>query len=423
MTVNKFLKEIKAIFTDAVERSTDSLIMLKMANVRRQSATEQYRENFSFWRKAKPISKGYNQRDLSSLSGGINDMDFKCSINNIASNLVTIQNTDLLDKVSIQQHIDAMMIGMDSQVNISLLSAASRYGTLVVARPNPLSFFSDVAACDTLTNQIGIGYHEDKHLCLNPEDYNRMASDLASRGTMIGLPSDAYKDAYVGRVSTFDTKKLSYGDSVRAAGTTTATIDTTSGAGNYWIPVGSSVQPDGSVTPYDFRYQTVTLSSTASFLPGDAFTIAGVYAINLQSKMATTQLKTFRVISVNNGTQMTISPSIISAQGNTKQEINNQNVDIVPSSTAALTLLNKNAAPINPFFCSNALELYPGTPTSSSERGSATRWSLSNKAGINYVLMAWDDPLTYTFNFRLDGLWGVNVIDPEKAGILIGGQA
>lgn len=423
MVSNRYMKEVKAFFTDAVERSTDSLIMLKMANVRRQSSTEQYRQNFSFWRKTKPISKGYAQRDLTSLAGGSNDMDFKCTVNLVAADLADFRNEDLLDLPSIQQRVDAMMRGIDSSINVSLLSAASRYGTLVVSQPNELSGFDDVAACDTLTNQIGIGYHEDKHLCLNPEDYNRMASNLASRGTMIGLPNDAYKDAYVGRVSTFDTKKLSYGDTVRAAGTTTATIDTTAGAGNYWIPVGSATQPDGSQTPYDYRYQTVTVSSTASFLPGDAFTIAGVYAIHLQSKVPTIKLKTFRVISVQNGTQMTISPSIISTQGNTKQEINNQNVSIIPNSTAAITLLNKNQANVNPFFCSGALELYPGIPTSVEQKGSATRVSLTNKSGINYVLMTWDDPLSYTFYFRIDALWGVNVIDPERAGILIGGQA
>jgi hypothetical protein len=122
----------------------------------------------------------------------------------------------------------------------------------------------------------------------------------------------------------------------------------------------------------DNRFQTVTVSSTTGVVAGDAFTIAGVFAVHHITKQSTGQLKTFRVVSVTNGTTMVITPPIISAQGGTDAELQYQNCIVTPNATAsAMTRLNLDTAPINCFWQKDALEILPGRYAVPSDAGVA----------------------------------------------------
>ncbi|MGK3946966.1 P22 phage major capsid protein family protein, partial [Streptomyces caeruleatus] len=63
----------------------------------------------------------------------------------------------------------------------------------------------------------------------------------------------------------------------------------------------------------DNRTQQVTVSATTGVTAGSMFTITGIESVHQITKIATGQLKTFRVISVDSGTTMTISPPMIGA--------------------------------------------------------------------------------------------------------------
>ena len=273
-------------------------------------------------------------------------------------------------------------------------------------------------------NEQGIPGME-RYLALSTRDYNGMANNLsvASRSFGNRKSDTAYEKAFVGEVASFDTYKLDYANRIAAAaGGGALTIDTQASANNYWVPKATSVAVTGETSNVDNRFQRVTISSTAGVVAGDCFTIGGVEALHHITKGSTGQLKTFRVISVDSGTTMTISPPIVSAQGASDAEVQYQNVEVTPSATAPIVFLNTAAAYINPFWHKDAIEILPGRYAVPSDAGTAVMRA-STEQGIEVVMQKWYDIDTMKIKYRLDTLFGVCNKQPEMTGIMLFGQS
>lgn len=157
---------------------------------------------------------------------------------------------------------------------------------------------------------------------------------------------------------------------------------------------------------------------------GDAFTIAGVNAIHRISKQDTGQLQTFRVISVNSGTNtLTIAPAIISNGGATIAGREYQNVSATPANGASVTWLNTTTAEINPFFSRRSVLLLPGSFKVDQGDGWAVMKATTPKLGL---------PITYTrqgnindlsLKARLDIDFGTALLAPDQAGVVMFNQA
>jgi hypothetical protein len=156
---------------------------------------------------------------------------------------------------------------------------------------------------------------------------------------------------------------------------------------------------------------------------GDAFKIAGVFAVHHITKQSTGQLKTFRVVSVDSGTTMTITPAIIGAQaGATDAQKQYKNVDVaVASNTSAITFLNVNAASVNVFWQRDALEILPGRYAVPSDAGVAVMRATTDQ-GIELVMQKFYDIDSMTIKYRMDTLFGVVNKAPEQSGILLFNQ-
>jgi len=281
--------------------------------------------------------------------------------------------------------------------------------------------FDDVAECDTIMNEQGVGMM-DRYLALASRDYNGLSGNLAGRQTLTELPLKAYQRSYVGMVSSFETYKLDYANRIAAAaGGGALTIDTQVGAGNFYTPQATRVAATGERSNVDNRYQVVTISATTNVAAGDCFTIDGVEAVHHITKQTTGQLKTFRVISVDSATTMTISPPIISNQGNTDPEAQYQNVEVTAAAAAPITFLNTVAAPINPFWHKEAIEILPGHYAVPTDSGAAVMRGTTEN-GIEVVWQKQYDINTMKTKYRMDILFGVANKQPEMTGILLFGQ-
>jgi len=298
---------------------------------------------------------------------------------------------------------------------------AAAQGTLVVPIATAAGTYDDVAQCDSIMNEQGV-MAGDRYLALSSRDYNGMAGNLAvATRSFTGTKSaNAYERSYVGPVAGFETYKLDYANRC-AANSATRTI-ATNGAQVRYVPRATTTST-GGVLNVDNRYQTVTVSSTTGILAGDAFTITGIEAVHHITKRSTGQLKTFRVISIVDGTSMVISPPIIGANSSpTDAEQQYKNVDVASTSaTASLNFLNKVASNINPFWRKDSIELLPG------------RYAVPDGAGVDVLRAATDqgielvmtkkfDPLTFNTLYTLDTLYGVVMTNPEMAGILLFNQ-
>jgi hypothetical protein len=380
------------------------------------------RTNNTIWRPQPYISRSYSGTDMTSNFLDYTQLAVPATIGFNQSVPWIMTATELRDALQEQRLGDSAKQKLASDINVAVMNVASAQGTLVVKRLSAASGFDDVAQCEAIFNEQGVNF-DSRYLALSTRDYNGMASNLAGRQTLTPKALTAYDRAFIGQVASFDTFKLDYANRIAAAAGSSITIDTRDAALNYQIPRAVTASPTTSERlNVDNRFQTVTVSSTTGVAAGDCFTIANVFAVHHITKGNTGQLKTFRVISVTNSTQMVISPGIVSNQVASTASTEYQNcVVTTKAANAAIVFLNTAAAPINCFWQKDAIEILPGRYAVPSDAG-ANVMRASTDQGIELVMQKQYDINTMKTRYRLDTIFGVVNKQPEMSGIILFGQ-
>lgn len=418
---NDFNKEERVAFEKVLEGYNDALVLSSNVTVGSVDDTESERTGDVFWRPMPYIPQSFDGQDQTTNFQKVTQLSVPCTLGYSRSVPWTMDAKELRDALQNDSLGQAAAGKLASDVNVSVMAVAANQGTLVVKRTAAASGFDDVAQCDSVMNEQGIGA-SDRYLALSSRDYNSMANNLAGRQTLADKTKTAYEKAYVGHVSNFETFKLDYSRRLAAAaGGGSLTIDTQASASNYYTPVAVSVSATGESSNVDNRYQTITISSTTNVAAGDCFTIAGVNAVHHLTKEDTGQLKTFRVISVDSATTMTVSPPIISGQGSTDAELQYKNVEVTPAAAAAIVFLNTVAANVNPFWHKDAIEIIPGRYAVPSDAGAGVMRG-STDQGLEIVMQKFYDIDTMITKFRMDVFYGVANKQPEMTGIMLFNQ-
>lgn len=420
---NEFSKEERVAFESLLEGFNDALVMSKAVSVYGTDGSLMERTNDTIWRPTPYIAQSQDRIVGSAVTpNNMTQLSVPATLGYKKNSTWNLDALELRDALQEGRLGDAAKQRLASDINTAVLSVATLQGSLVVAVAGAAGDYDDVALCDSLMNEQGVPM-EDRYLALNSRDYNGMAGNLAvaTRSFTGTKSSNAYERSLVGPVAGFETLKLDSGRRIAAAAGGATNIDTQASAGNYYVPVATRTSATGEVSNVDNRYQTITVDNTAGVVAGDAFTIAGVNAAHHITKENTGQAKTFRVISVTNGTTMVISPPMISNQGGSDAEAQYQNCIVTPSASAAFNWLNDNATGLNVFWRKPAIELLPGRYAVPTNEGVAImRGSTDN--GIEVVMGKKFDNLTFKSTYTLDVLFGVCMTDPEQAGILIFNQ-
>lgn len=418
---NSFSKEERVAFEDMLEGFDDALVLSRNVSKYQTGDQEMERTGDVIWRPMPYIATSEDGEDQTGNFKDNTQLSVPATLGFGKSVPWIMSAKELRDALQEGRLGKAAYQKLASDINIAIMNTAANQGTLVVKRTAAATGFDDVAQCDAIMNEQGVMMYE-RYLALSTRDYNGMASNLANRETMAGKPTAAYERARVGMVSSFDTYKLDYANRLAAAaGGGALTIDTQAAAGNYWTPQATRTAATGERSNVDNRYQTITISATTSVAAGDCFTIAGVEAVHHITKQSTGQLKTFRVISVDSGTTMTISPAIVSNQGTTDAEAQYQNVEVTEDAAAAIVFLNTVAASINPFWQRDALEILPGRYAVPSDAGTAVMRATTDN-GIEIVWQKFYDINTMKTKYRCDVLFGVVNKQPEMSGIMLFSQ-
>lgn len=419
---NEFSREQRVAFEQLMEGFSDAEVMSRNVSKYSADGVGMARANDTIWRPQPYIMQSFDGMDQTANFNDATQLSVPATLGYSKSAPWIMDAKEMRDALQEGRLGEGAKRKLASDINVAVLNVASKQGTLVVKRTAAASGFNDVAQCEAIMNEGGIpGY--DRVLSLNTRDYNGMASDLAGRGTLQGKPLTAYEKAFVGQVASFDTFKLDYANRQAAAAGAGITIDTRDVGAQYYVPSATSTAATGETSNVDNRYQTVTVSSTASVAAGDCFTIAALNAVHHITKGDTGQLKTFRVISVDSGTTMTISPPIITAQGGSDAELQYQNCVInTKAANSAIVFLNTTAAGINCFWQKDAIELLPGKYAVPSDAGVPVMRATTD-SGIELVFQKWYDINTMKTKFRIDTLFGVCMKQPEMAGIMLFSQA
>jgi len=422
---NAFSKEERVAFENLLEGFQDALVLSRNVSIYTTDQTMMERTNNTIWRPQPYISRSYSGTDMTANFLDYTQLAVPATIGFNQSVPWIMTATELRDALQEQRLGDSAKQKLASDINVAVMNVASSQGTLVVKRLAAASGFDDVAQCEAIFNEQGVNF-DSRYLALSTRDYNGMAGNLASRQTLQGKTLTAYDRAFIGQVASFDTFKLDYANRIGvAAGGGSITINTLSGA-NAYIPQAVTSSPTTSERlNVDNRYQTVTVSSSASVAVGDCFTIAGVNAVHHITKQDTGQLKTFRVISVPaGGTSLVISPPITSNQSenDTAATAEYQNCVVnVKSATSAIVFMNTAAAPINCFWQKDAIEILPGRYAVPTDAG-ANVMRASTDQGIELVMQKQYDINTMKTRYRLDTIFGVVNKQPEMSGIILFNQ-
>jgi hypothetical protein len=419
---NSFSKEERVAFEDILSGFNDALVLSSLVTKYNTNGQQMERSSDTIWRPEPYIAQSFDGSDATSNFKDSTQLAVPATIGYQKHSTALLTAKELRDQLQENRLGQAAAQKLASDINVAVLTVASNQGTIVSKRTTAASGFTDVAEVDALMNEQGV-MMSDRNYALSTRDYNGMAADLAARQTMIQIPTEAYRRAYVGEVAGFQTYKMDYATRLTAAAGTTVTVN---GANQYYTPKATSTASTGEVANVDNRYQNLTIAVGGGTVKvGDAFTIANVFAVHHITKQSTGVLKTFRITAIVSGSGgsgvVTISPPIISNGGSTDAEAQYKNVTATPANGAAITFLNTVTAAVNCFWHRDAIELLPASLAIPTDAGADIMRATTDQ-GVELVMQKQFDINTQKTKYRWDTLFGVAMLQPEMAGIQLFSQ-
>ncbi|HFU4976784.1 TPA: P22 phage major capsid protein family protein [Escherichia coli] len=308
-----------------------------------------------------------------------------------------------------------------AQIDSDLISMVTQRATNVVAIPasengsRGLALWNGAADIDATMTAIGVPQGINRRSFWNPFNYKDLAGELGHRAYAQGATLTAYEKAQIPPVASFDSYKTDISGRLPKAATVGNTITLAE------APAHKVEAKDVNGMPVDNRQGTIKISAK-SLQVGDAFTIAGVNSVHQITKDTTGQPQVFRVLAVDTaGTTVTISPKILPPNNTDEASRPYANVDANAASGAAITVLNKNAAPANLFWADGSVELMYGKLAFPTGQGPQVM-TATTEQGATLIMSYAFDHIKGVTTARFTTLYGCSVLVPEYTGIVIAGQ-
>lgn len=421
-TGNGFLKEERVAFDEAAMDFEDSSVYTELAETRSLGGSVQAeRTDNTVWVPMPFQMDSEEGRDQTGNFHGHEELGVPISVDRHRSVPFTLSASELRNPNALARRRKAAVSRLSSDVEAALKRQAVFYGSIVDVREGQATGFDDVASLMQKFDTQGVPSN-DRVALYNTRDMVKMAADLASRQTLSGKTQTAYDKAYINEIAGFSLHKDSTATYLKAA---TVVGGTVSGANQRHIPRATVKNAaSGNSHNVDNRSMKLTVAKTSGdWQVGDAFTIAGVYAIHQKEKTPTGELKTFRVVGVDSDTQIEIIPAIVATDGAmpTTSESQYQNVSATPAAGAAITMLNKKDAYVNTAFVKGIIEIVPATLELDPKDGWQTM-STTLKSGIQLHYSRQADINDLAIKARWDITFGTALLNPEMAGIQLMNQ-
>lgn len=423
---NSFSKQETVWFDKVLEGFNDALVISKAFNKMTFDDTTAERSNNTFWVPQPYIAQSFTGIDqTANFARNYAQLSVPVTLNYNHVVPFTLSATELRDAMQDERLQSSAMQRLASDINVDCSNLAATQGTIVIKRLAAASGFDDVAAADTVMNEQGINMN-DRNMFLSSLDYNAMASNLAGRQNLQASKTlDAYEKARIGEVAGFDTYKLDYAYRLNAATATGVTI--TNASALYYTPAATVASQDGLTrNNVDNRNQLITIAVGGGTVKvGDCFVFAGVNASHHITKGDTGRQKTYRVTGIVSGAGgsgvIQITPPIIAGTGGTDPELQYKNVNAAPVNGAAITFLNTQSAPVNPFWQQDAMLMVPGKYRPADNSGLAITTGTTD-SGISVLMTRQGAIGDLSTRYRFDVFYALSCVQPEMAGIEIFNQ-
>jgi len=320
--------------------------------------------------------------------------------------LTQIKTKDLRDPMRLERAKKGMAKDIANAVDLTAYETMRNRANMTLALTGDFSYDDAILAESKMLNQ-GLGRY-DKKLCLSIPHYNKVAQALQTANRDVAVEG-ALRNAMVGNLSTFDTMRAEYISSLTANATTGLTVN---GAQSHTVSTY-----DGSGDFYlDNRQMTLSITgaTTTNFPAGTKFTIAGVNAVNPESRSDNGELQEFTVVTAGTGSAV-ISPAIIITGPY-------QNCTAEAGAAAAITILNIASNAPSLFYTPESTFLVPGYLPVEQAAGGVETFNGVTDNGLPMRMTMWWDPHGEALNIKTLIFFDVAVVHPEQVGIILDKQ-
>jgi hypothetical protein len=426
MAANSLAKQIQIAWEEMLVSFDDALVLSKAVDKYNVPGQEFQRSSDVMWRNVPVISISGAGIDATTdfTNSSVTQLSVPSTLGFSRHSVFNLTGLELRDALTEGTLLKGAKQKLASDINVSLNDTVSLQGSICIKRTVAATGFDDIAQMDATMNETGVPMF-DRFGALSSRDYNGMASNLQGRHTINDLPRTAYEKALISSdVAGFQLLKMDYASRLTLAAGVTVT---TTGLITPLVPVSTTTQTDGSVTPKDNRSQVIGITVTSGTVKvGDRFTIGAaglVNSVHAITKVDSGVKQTFVINAIVTGAggtgTVSISPPIII--GSAQSQLQYQNVSSAPVSGATINFLNTASAPVNPFWQKGAVQIIPGKYMIPEGSGVQTLTG-TTESGMTLSMSYFLDINTLTLKARVDCLWGTVMLQPSMAGCILFNQ-
>ena len=412
---NDFSSKIDVLFEDVVLDFEAQNVSSKNVSQYKAPSGMLAEAGQTFYRPVDLLTEVVDGRDISSSINDLTELTVPSTLtdSNLRNVPVRFTGTDLNNPHMYKRAVESASKMLSNKLDTLVANEVSDKGALVVTNSTSIDSYTKAAYAETLMleQQATKGM---RCMLLNPGMAQNILGDLAGRETFSGKAMSAYERSALAPIAGFDTFRTDYMKSIVGSSGSGYLVN---GASQTTTPAAKS----GGL-PVDNRSQTLTVDTGSAAAVGDSFTIAGVYAVGHVNKQSTGKLKTFRITAIS-GSDWTICPAIIPADGAAQAQKDYGNVDTAPADNAAITILNTTTAQSSVFFEKSAVEIVHSEYNLDEFRatGKKVRSALTD-SGIQIAMICDSNVETLASTHRMFIWANVEVLNPEAAGIMLEGQ-
>jgi hypothetical protein len=275
---NEFSKEEKVAFEQLLEGFNDALVMSRNVNVYNYNQTDAARTtafpstvspNYgTIWRPQPYIMTSVTSTPGSPVSFTDKEqLSVPASITNTKTVAWGLNSVELRDALQEGRLAAGANQKLASDINLSVMQAATSLGSLVVTTATPAGSFDDIALCDSLMNETGV-MGDNRYLSLSSRSYNGLAGNVVGTTRSFGAQNrsdKAFERAYVGMVSSFETYKQDYALRKTAYAGGALTVNTLNAGGNVnYVPQAYSTSTAGTPPAGPIRSSAAPASWSAT---------------------------------------------------------------------------------------------------------------------------------------------------------------
>lgn len=415
---NSTPKEITVFFDQVLEEFEAMTTMADEANVFRIDKQTAQNSSEQVWRPEAQIGDIQAGLDLTGKQTEILELSVPSILDTIDNDTFTLTALELRDKRFMKRRATAAATKLSAELNKNMANLVAQTGTLVVDVAALPSSYSDISDIETRMDLLEIPIQDQRSLFLDSATYNRMSADLANKDLLGPSPEAALRRSRIGNFAGFETFRTNFQPVLPLSTNPTVTVT----GDQFHVPVANQTL-GGQTFPLDNRGMNLLVSTTTGVAVGDVFTIPNMNEVSHINKNDTGNLRTFRVIDIIDGTNMTIYPRIVPLDeigvGLTRVEGTYANVTTEAAGAATLTWINTIATKVSSFWRDGTVEVVAGQIAWDADMfKGATFMRETTSSGIEIVMATEGTAMSGVVNVRLTDFYGLVNTDPQQNGIM-----